>query len=423
MKPRDVRKAEWGRIESALHCVQTQRSRVDEAQELEARWFQKFEHADPVTYVCLQHDAARKKKNDESSSSASEVPDVTEHIHDDLFQEREKVIRKPMITESDKMMFSHELKLKAVRPPWHFPEYMHVDQNDGRFKPTLTKKAGRFDKMYPHRLAPKSDVKPDVVAPWRQEGGAVVLKPKPSAKPQVCKWYSRKGCWYGRNCRFLHVEKPKWVPKQSASSTDPVFSPDGDEDMTPILEENDDHADVEMKDKNDFEVQESPDHWVPGPVSDTESEKSAGERNTVHSSLTMVLPDSAADAPVDDGEVKSPQVAGPADEGEEEDKSRPLGNWPKWPEHWPDTPTAAWVEGDGVKTPDADYPGSEGDALEPVKAEVAQSGVKIEVDVGVSASYSSSEAVYPPWCESEGEIAKPKSKPKSKLPDVFEGEC
>ena len=37
------------------------------------------------------------------------MPDVTEHIHDDLFQDKEKVLRKPMVTESDKMMFSHEL--------------------------------------------------------------------------------------------------------------------------------------------------------------------------------------------------------------------------------------------------------------------------------------------------------------------------
>ena len=71
---------------------------------------------------------------------------------------------------------------------------------------------------------------------------------------------------------------------------------------------------------------------------------------------------------------------------------------------------------DGVHTPLADYPGSEGEALEPVE-------VKTDADVGVTASYSSSEAVHPPWLESESEIAMPKKKPKSNLPDVFEGEC
>ena len=105
----------------------------------------------------------------------------------------------------------------------------------------------------------------------------------------------------------------------------------------------------------------------------------------------------------------SPQVAVPTDAG---------GDATPVAEGGLSTPIAG---DDGVKTPLADYQGSEGDSLEPVKEEIGESEVK--TDVGVSVSYSSTDAVYPPWCASESETAKPKSKPESKLPYFFEGEC
>ena len=160
--------------------------------------------------------------------------------------------------------------------------------------------------------------------------------------------------------------------------------------------------------------------------------RSGGPRNAIHSSLTMILPDS-----VEEEEVKSvqdfspqvaalsPQVAVPTDAGG--DATPVAEGGLSTPIDADEVPVAKGgitpPADDDVKSPVADYQGSEGDALEPVKVEIEKSEVKTEVDVGVSVSYSSTDVVYPPWCASESEIAKPKSKPKSKLPDFFEGEC